>query len=46
VRLSGSSGLPSLLIYLGIGMVIGEAGFGIRFNSAELTQVLGYCAWC
>jgi len=44
VRLSVSSGLPSLLIYLGIGMVIGEAGFGIRFNSAELTQVLGYSA--
>ncbi|MBC7558260.1 MAG: potassium/proton antiporter [Dermatophilaceae bacterium] len=44
VRLSGSSGLPSLLIYLGIGMVIGEAGFGIRFTSAELTQVLGYSA--
>jgi cell volume regulation protein A len=44
VRLSARSGLPSLLIYLGIGVIIGEAGFGIRFNSAELTQVLGYSA--
>jgi cell volume regulation protein A len=44
VRLSLRSGLPSLLLYLGIGVVIGEAGMGIRFNSPELTQVLGYSA--
>ncbi len=44
VRLSLKSGLPSLLIYLGIGVLIGEEGFGIRFDSAELTQVLGYAA--
>lgn len=44
VRLSVKSGLPSLLIYLGIGLAIGEGGFGIRFDSAELTQVLGYAA--
>src|SRR6478609_9342766 len=44
VRLSVRSGLPSLLLYLAIGLAIGEAGLGIRFNSAELTQVLGYTA--
>jgi potassium/hydrogen antiporter len=44
VRISARSGLPSLLIYLGIGLAIGESGFGIRFDSAELTQVLGYAA--
>ena len=44
VRLSVRSGLPSLLLYLGIGVAIGEAGLGIRFDSAELTQVLGYSA--
>ena len=42
VRLSVRSGLPSLLLYLGIGVVIGQAG--IAFDSAELTQVLGYSA--
>jgi cell volume regulation protein A len=42
VRLSLRSGLPSLLLYLGIGVAIGEAG--IQFDSAELTQVLGYSA--
>jgi cell volume regulation protein A len=44
VRLSVRSGLPSLLLYLGIGVAIGEAGLGISFNSHELTQVLGYSA--
>ena len=44
VRLSLRSGLPSLLLYLGIGVAIGEAGLGIEFHSAELTQVLGYTA--
>jgi cell volume regulation protein A len=44
VRLSVKSGLPSLLIYLAIGLAIGESGFGIKFDNAELTQVLGYFA--
>jgi cell volume regulation protein A len=44
VRLSVKSGLPSLLIYLAIGLAIGESGLGVQFDSAELTQVLGYFA--
>ncbi len=44
VRLSVRSGLPTLLIYLGIGLVLGESGFGIRYDSEQLTQVLGYTA--
>jgi potassium/hydrogen antiporter len=44
VRLSSRSGLPSLLIYLGIGVAIGQDGIGVRFNNAQLTQVLGYAA--
>src|SRR6478609_7424555 len=44
VRLAVRSGLPSLLLYLAIGIVIGEAGFGIEFESTTLTQVLGYSA--
>jgi cell volume regulation protein A len=44
VRLSVRSGLPSLLLYLGIGLVIGGSGFGIHYDSAELTRVLGYGA--
>ncbi|WP_078875017.1 potassium/proton antiporter [Streptomyces sp. NRRL F-5053] len=44
VRLSSRSGLPSLLIYLGIGVAIGQDGIGFSFSNAELTQVLGYAA--
>jgi cell volume regulation protein A len=44
VRLSVRLGLPSLLVYLLIGIVLGEAGMGIRFDDAELTRTLGFCA--
>ncbi|MFI6286093.1 potassium/proton antiporter [Streptomyces sp. NPDC051018] len=45
VRISSRSGLPSLLLYLGIGIAIGQDGiFDITFNDAELTQVIGYAA--
>ena len=44
VRLSVRSGLPSLLIYIAIGLLIGERGLGLMFDDAELTGALGYCA--
>ena len=44
VRISTRSGLPSLLLYLGIGVVIGQNGLGVSFDNAALTQVIGYAA--
>ncbi|MEW2035248.1 potassium/proton antiporter [Streptomyces roseifaciens] len=44
VRISSRSGLPSLLIYLGIGVAIGQDGIGVSFNDVGLTQVIGYAA--
>ncbi|WP_232485723.1 MULTISPECIES: potassium/proton antiporter [Streptomyces] len=45
VRLASRSGLPTLLIYLGIGVAIGQDGpFGFTFDDVQLTQVLGYAA--
>jgi len=44
VRISVRSGLPALLIFLALGLLLGESGLGIRFDSEELTQVLGYAA--
>ncbi|WP_455351485.1 potassium/proton antiporter [Streptomyces sp. SYSU K217416] len=45
VRVSSRSGLPSLLIYLGLGIAIGQDGIGgVVFDNAELTQVIGYAA--
>jgi cell volume regulation protein A len=44
VRLSVGTGFPSLLLYLALGLVIGEGGLGLKFDDAELTAVLGYAA--
>lgn len=44
VRFSTRLGVPSLLVYLALGVAIGEAGLGIRFDDAELTRILGFCA--
>lgn len=44
VRLSSRAGLPSLLVYLALGVAIGESGLGIEFENAQLTRVLGICA--
>ncbi|MGW4160495.1 potassium/proton antiporter [Streptomyces sp. NPDC004788] len=45
VRISSRSGLPSLLLYLGIGIAMGQDGIGnVAFDNAELTQVIGYAA--
>lgn len=45
VRISSRSGLPSLLVYLAIGVAMGQDGIGdIQFDNAELVQVIGYGA--
>ena len=44
VRISVGTGTPSLLLYLGLGVLVGESGLGIEFDDFELTNVLGYAA--
>jgi len=44
VRFSARAGVPSLLVYLVLGMLIGESGLGIEFENANLTRILGFCA--
>lgn len=44
VRVSVRLGLPSLLLYLGIGVVLGESVLGIQFSDARLTESLGLAA--
>ncbi|MDR3070005.1 MAG: potassium/proton antiporter [Propionibacteriaceae bacterium] len=41
-RLSTRLGLPSLLIFLGLGMVVGE--LGLKFTDAGLAHTLGFAA--
>ena len=44
VRLSSRTGVPALLVYLALGLVIGEAGLGVRFEDYTLTSELGLVA--
>jgi cell volume regulation protein A len=44
VRLSVLVGLPSLLFYLLLGVLLGESGIGIAFDDAQLAHALGFGA--
>ncbi|HRI98839.1 MAG TPA: potassium/proton antiporter, partial [Nocardioides sp.] len=44
VRVSSRTRLPSLLLYLLMGVAIGEAGLGVGFEDAELAHALGFAA--
>jgi cell volume regulation protein A len=44
VRISSRAGLPSLLVYLLMGVVLGESLVGIQFENAEVAQALGFAA--
>ena len=44
VRLSVRIGLPSLLVYLLMGVLLGESGVGIMFDDANVAHALGFAA--
>ncbi|TQS42218.1 potassium/proton antiporter [Cryptosporangium phraense] len=44
VRVASRAGIPGLLAFLLVGLALGEAGLGIRFDDAELTQLVGFAA--
>jgi cell volume regulation protein A len=44
VRVSVGFGLPTLLIYLLIGVALGESGLGLEFDNAEAAHALGFAA--
>lgn len=44
VRIAHRSGLPSLLIFLGFGLLIGESGLGLQFENPVLAQQIGLSA--
>jgi cell volume regulation protein A len=44
VRASARVGLPGLLLYLLIGIGLGDAGLGVNFSDAALANALGFAA--
>jgi len=44
VRLASRTALPVLLVYLALGMAVGEAGLGVSFSDYALTADLGLLA--
>jgi cell volume regulation protein A len=43
-RAAAATSLPSLLLFLGLGVLLGEDGLGFSFDDNELTRTLGYAA--
>ncbi|SDS55624.1 potassium/proton antiporter [Microlunatus soli] len=43
-RVGAKFGLPALLLFLGIGMVLGDSVIGIHFDNAEVAQAIGFGA--
>jgi cell volume regulation protein A len=44
VRVSSRAGLPSLLVYLLMGVSLGESGLGVQFEDAQVAHALGFAA--
>jgi cell volume regulation protein A len=44
VRFAHRAGLPTLLLFLAIGLVIGESGLGLEFEDMDLTMILSTLA--
>jgi cell volume regulation protein A len=44
VRVATRTGLPSLLLFLGLGLLLGESGFGIEFSDFDLARDLCFAA--
>ncbi|HEX4834443.1 MAG TPA: potassium/proton antiporter [Trebonia sp.] len=43
-RAAHTAGLPALLVFLGLGLALGESGAGIAFSDARTAEILGLSA--
>ncbi len=44
VRIGARLGLPALLLFLGLGVLMGDSVLGLQFNDAQLAQAIGLTA--
>lgn len=45
-KAGGKFGVPTLLIFMVVGMLFGEDGLGIQFDNIRITQLIGTVALC
>ena len=45
-KISSRFGIPALLLFLGVGMLFGSAGFGISLDNISVAQTIGTLALC
>lgn len=45
-KIGGRFGIPALVLFLGVGMLFGQDGFGITFNDLRLAEGIGTIALC
>lgn len=45
-RIGNKLGVPALLLFLGVGMLFGSDGFGIKFDNMEMAEAIGTVALC
>lgn len=45
-KLSSKFGVPALLLFLAVGMLFGEDGFGIHFDNPYMAEAIGTIALC
>lgn len=45
-RIGSRLGIPALVLFIGVGMLFGVDGFGIKFDNMELAEVIGTVALC
>lgn len=45
-RVGGRLGIPGLLLFLGVGMLVGTDGLGLQFGDYQLAQNIGTVALC
>jgi len=45
-RIGNKLGIPALLLFLGVGMVFGSDGFGIKFDNMDMAEAIGTVALC
>lgn len=45
-KLSSKFGVPALLLFLAVGMLFGEDGFGIHFDNIKMAEAIGTISLC